>query len=579
MRLLKFSIAFIFISLSINIFSQDKEPYLWWNPSDSEFDVVEGQAWPGKVEKRYDRLSASAKDSVRSPLWNLSHNSAGLQIRFISNSPEIIVRYKVSGSIAMPHMPATGVSGVDLYSKNIDGEWEWHRGGKPYNSRVVSKFSSLTVKEKYHDKGREYRLYLPLYNSIDSFEIGVIKGSVFNPLPVRKEKPIVVYGTSIAQGACASRPGMAWTAILERKMDRPLINLGFSGNGRLEKEMIDLIAEIDAKAYILDCLPNLLLNKYTPEDVYERIINSVNELKNQRPDVPILLVDHAGNYPKLNELSHKAFADLKASGVKGLFLLTNKELGLYYDSFVDGTHPSDYGMMAYALAYEQKLQKILNEPVGDIATQVPVTQLRDANTYNWIDRHQKLLKMNESSASDICLFGNSITHFWGGEPHSSVRNGEESWNSCFKGLNVRNFAFGWDRIENVLWRVYHDELAGFDAKQIILMLGTNNLGINTNDDIVDGIEFLLDVIKSRQPDTNILILGIYPRRDLESRVAEINLKLSQLAELIQIDYANVGFVLVNKNGKINESLFLDGLHPNGKGYKLLASEIEKYLKR
>jgi hypothetical protein len=93
-------------------------------------------------------------------------------------------------------------------------------------------------------------------------KIGVPEDKNFSPLPLNKKKPIVVYGTSIAQGACASRPGMAWTAILGRRMNIPLINLGFSGNGKLEKEMLDLIAEIDAEVYILDCLQNMLAPRF-----------------------------------------------------------------------------------------------------------------------------------------------------------------------------------------------------------------------------------------------------------------------------------------------------------------------------
>jgi GDSL-like Lipase/Acylhydrolase family len=109
-----------------------------------------------------------------------------------------------------------------------------------------------------------------LYNSVQWMEIGIQEGTLFNPLPTRKEKPIVVYGTSIAQGGCASRPGMAWPAILGRKLDRPLINLGFSGNGRLEKEVIDLMIEIDAKLFVLDCLPNLDASDVTKSNSLDR---------------------------------------------------------------------------------------------------------------------------------------------------------------------------------------------------------------------------------------------------------------------------------------------------------------------
>ncbi len=573
---------FILLVIAIStqsLFSQNDDKYTWWNPSNSEFNVIEGQAWPDKVESRYDRLPASAKESVRGAVWDLSHNSAGLLIRFISNSPEIVVRYKVLGNVAMPHMPATGVSGVDLYSKTTVGEWQWCKGNYSFGETVTYKFRNLPVKDDNHSKGREYRLYLPLYNSVDSLEIGVIRDSVFEPLPLRKERPIVVYGTSIAQGGCASRPGMAWTAILERYMDRPLINLGFSGNGRLEKEIINLISSIDAKVYILDCLPNLIIGKkYPADDVYNRIRRSVEFLKSKRPEIPILLVDHASVHPDLNEVSHRAFADLKASGIKGLFLLTHKELGLYYDSFVDGTHPTDYGMVAYANAYEKKLREILNEPVGDISTQIPVTQNRDANTYNWNNRHRELLIMNEAKAPEVLFIGNSITHYWGGEPVAELRNGQQSWEKYFGKMNVRNFGFGWDRVENVLWRVYHDELDGYDAGYIVLMIGTNNISIHDSDEkIVDGIRFLIDAIKVRQPKTKIVLLGIYPGKGREERVAELNLKLEQMAELQMVVYSNPGKLLFDAKGNIEESLFIDGLHPNNDGYDLLGAEIAKCL--
>ncbi len=574
----RFFIALFVLGLSIQTASaQNTNKYSWWNPADCEFSVIDGQAWPDRVESRYDRLPVEAKDNVRDAVWGLSHNSAGLLIRFISNSPEIVVRYKVSGNIAMSHMPATGVSGVDLYAKTSAGEWQWCKGRYSFKDTTVYRFSGLPVKDDYHGKGRYYRIYLPLYNSVKYLEIGTVANSLFKPLPIRNEKPIVVYGTSIAQGGCASRPGMAWTGILERKMDRPLINLGFSGNGRLEKEMVDFLAEIDAKVYIMDCLPNLVIGKrYSADEVYNRIVKSVNQLKQKRPDVPILLVDHASIHPDLNEVSHRAFADLRSQGVKGVFLLTHKELGLYCDSFVDGTHPSDFGMVAYAAAYEKKLREILSEPVGDISTQIPVTQNRDANTYCWSDRHQEILKMNRDKAPSVCLVGNSITHFWGGEPVAERRNGQKSWEKYFGKMNVRNFGFGWDRVENVLWRVYHDEFDGYDADHIVLMIGTNNISIEDSDEkIIDGIRSLVDAIKVRQPGAKIHLIGIYPGKGREERVAGLNMKLVQLAELEMIGYSNPGAVLLDKNGRIDESLFVDGLHPNNEGYDLLGAEIVK----
>jgi lysophospholipase L1-like esterase len=218
--------------------------------------------------------------------------------------------------------------------------------------------------------------------------------------------------------------------------------------------------------------------------------------------------------------------------------------------------------------------------VGTLSTELPVTQNRDANDYNWNNRHEELLKMNREDPPEVCFFGNSITHFWGGKPAAEKVNGPKSWKKYFGKMNIRNFGFGWDRVENVLWRVYHDELDGYKAKQIILMIGTNNISIHDSDEkIAEGIRFLIGAMKTRQPDAKFLLLGIYPGKGREERVKELNLRLSQVAELEQVDYADIGDVLLNEDGKIKEELFVDGLHPNEKGYDLLGAEIIKALEK
>lgn len=589
---IKFFLLLIALFLSITFaHSQEKAKITWWNPAHNEFNVVDGQGWPDETESKYDRLPAKAEKTVREAVWNLSKNAAGLKIRFRSNTSEIRVRYKVNGNIAMPHMPATGVSGVDIYAKDSDGKWMWCKGNYSFGDTIKYNFKNITPNDLYHKEGREYHLYLPLYNSVEWLEIGVDENALFEPLPTRREKPMVVYGTSIAQGACASHPGMAWSSILERKMDRPLINLGFSGNGRLEKEVIDLISEIDAKIYILDCLPNLTLNKNrSAENVNQRIISSVKKLR-KNLSTPILLVEHAGYsdgssstkrfnaYNDLNKIMQVAFAQLKSEGTENIYLLTKDEIGMSLDSYVEGTHPSDLGMMYLASAYEKKIRQILNEPVGIYSTTKPVTQAREPGKYNWEARHNELLRLNKSNPPEICFFGNSIVHYWGGSPKAPISNGPVSWNENLEDLGIRNFGFGWDRVENVLWRIYHDELNGFNAGQIVVMLGTNNLFLNNDNEIIAGLEFVVRAIKTRQPHAGIVMIGLFPRRQNEERVFKFNLLLSQLAGMQNVDFIDVGSVLLNNKGKINESLFLDGLHPNEDGYKLLAPAIrDKLLK-
>lgn len=572
--------------------AQTNSNITWWNPSQNEFHVVEGQGWTENLESDYDRLPKKAEGTVRKSVWNLSKQSAGLSIRFRSNSPNIHVRYKVTGGKAMSHMPATGVSGVDLYAKNSDGEWMWCRGNYAFGDTVRYDFKNINPSEAYHNLGREHQLFLPLYNAVEWLEIGVLENTLFQAIPLRQEKPIVVYGTSIAQGACASRPGMAWTSILERKLDHPIINLGFSGNGRLEEEMIDLISEIDAKLYILDCLPNLSPNEErTLEEVRRRIISSVNGLREGRPSVPILLVEHAGYsdgatnlsrrqiFTKLNKVLRETYAYLKVKGEENIYLFSKNEIKLGSDDFVDGTHPSDLGMMQYANAYEKFIRQILNEPIGILTTTIPVTQRREPGNYDWEKRHQELLSMNKAEPPKICFFGNSITHFWGGLPVGPFSNGGNTWDKNLKDLSVQNFGFGWDRIENVLWRVYHGELDGFDAEQIVVMLGTNNLHLNSDEEIIAGLELLVRAMKTRQAKANISLIGLLPRVNQEARVYKLNLKMAKLAGTLNIHYTDIGNILLKEDGKIKDSLFSDGLHPNKAGYGVIGPELRKHLKR
>ncbi|MCE6989242.1 SGNH/GDSL hydrolase family protein [Dyadobacter sp. CY323] len=566
----------------------------WWNPQTSAFPVIEGQAWPKELKNPYDRLPARAEKQVREAVWGLSNQAAGLMIRFRSNSSEIKVRYTVGGKHSLPHMPATGVSGVDLYAIASDGEWRWSAGKYAFGDTITYNFNNIEPNDQYHKKGREYRLFLPLYNNVKWLEIGTPEGTEFTALPVRADKPVVVYGTSIAQGACASRPGMAWTAILERKLDHPLINLAFSGNGRLEKEVVDLVSEIDAKIYILDCLPNLTIRpgaklSVTAEEVKSRILTTVTDLRKKHPDVPIALAEHAGYtdedinpqskhfYVEINEVLRDAFSQLKQQGISNIYLIPKKDFGQDLETTVDGTHQTDLGMMRYAEGYEKHIRAILHENKGEASTARPITQLRELNGYDWEARHREIVEMNKKSAPETVVIGNSITHYWGGLPKAQRITDDASWNGTF-GKNARNMGYGWDRIENVLWRIYHGELDGFNAKRIFVNIGTNNLHLNTDEEIEEGWRVLIEALKHRQPSAKITMLGIYPRRQQEQRVVILNEKLVQITGEMNVGFLNAGTVFLQKDGKIDESLFSDGLHPNPKGYTLLGNAIKPYMK-
>lgn len=589
MNRFKFVLFLLFIGLFPQFSNSQELDTKWWNPVESQFPVIEGQAWPKEVGKPYDRFPARAQKTVNVNVWNISHSSAGLLIRFKTNAKKITVGYAVEGSHAMSHMPATGVSGVDLYALNLNGQWKWAPGSFSFGDTISYQYSNLNEGDYYTSKGCEFRLYLPLYNSVKWLQIGVPRDAEFKALPARDQKPIVVYGTSIAQGACASRPGMAWTAILGRKMDRPLINISFSGSGKLENGVTDLLTEIDAKVFILDCLHNLTAQSgISKEEVNERIIETVHRIRRSKPFVPILLAAHSGvaenyldtarlhEYGNINLLLEKAFEQLKAEGVKDIYVLSNKDIGLDMSSTVDGLHPNDIGMQQYADAYERHLRVILKEPVGDYSTTHPCIQYRDGY-YNWEDRHNEILKLNKQDPPNIVFFGNSITHYWGGEPVAPIERGASSWTETFKPFGVRNSGFGWDQIENVLWRAYHEELDGYKAKQILILIGTNNLTLNSDKEIIAGLELLVTAIRERQPNAPIFLLGLFPRRDMEKRIENLNKAIAQLIRLPNVKYRNPGQSLLGKTGKIDEQLFEDGLHPNEKGYAKIAGLLKPIL--
>ncbi len=569
-------------------FSQDQKEYKSWNPQSNAFPVLEGQAWPKEVKNYYDRLPARAENTVRRDVWNLSENAAGLGLRFRTNAQSIIIRYIATGAMQFPNMPATGVRGIDLYSKTIDGNWLWCSGKFSIGDTLVYRFSNLIANDE-NVSNREYTLYLPLYNSVKWMEIAVPGESMFEPLPVRIDNPIVVYGTSIAQGGCASRPGLAWTALLERKLDRPLINLGFSSNGLLEKEVLDMMAELNAKLFILDCLPNMVSPAFTGNELKNRITRAIQLLQSKRPGIPILLTDHAGytdegtnavrrkEYQDANTAFREVFDSLIAVGVKNIYRLSKEEINQDIETMVDGTHPNDMGMMRYADAYEKKIRIILKEPIGKISTTIPLTQRRDAAIYDWETRHKEVLAYNRARSPQIVFIGNSITHYWGGLPEEKRAGGRNSWKKYFEPRNSVNMGFGWDRIENVLWRVYHGELDSIKPKHIVLMIGTNNLGFNNDEEIIEGLQFLIKAIQIKQPEAPVLLLGIFPRRDMEKRVAAFNARLAAVKFNSKIQYADAGKLFLQEDKRIDESLFSDGLHPNEKGYEKLGEFIDSHL--
>ncbi|PTX99045.1 SGNH/GDSL hydrolase family protein [Opitutus sp. ER46] len=327
---------------------------------------AEGRAWVDQPRQLwFDRLPAAAEQTVTKNVWNLSRDTAGMMVRFKTDATSIHVHYLLTKDrLAKPHMPATGVSGLDLYARDEQGQWRWVQAARPAKQEVK------TALVKGLAPGfREYAAYLPLYNGVKSLAIGVPKGARFEGLAPRTAKPIVFYGTSITHGACASRPGMVHTAILGRRFDRPVLNLGFSGNGKMDAAVGAFLTQIDAAVYVIDCLPNM-----QPADVTAKTVPLVQQLRAARPDTPIVLVEdrretNAWIRPETSQFHAKNHAALKAeyerlkqAGVKHLYYIPGDALyGTDSEGATDGDHASDLGFWRQANVMEPIIREALAE--------------------------------------------------------------------------------------------------------------------------------------------------------------------------------------------------------------------------
>ena len=303
---------------------------------------------------RYERLPDSLKNISRPPLWNLSRNSAGMAIRFRSNSTQIAVKWESLFNNHMNHMTDVGIKGLYLYCWEGNKQWRFVNSARP-----SGKTNQATIIANMLPTEREYMLYLPLYDGLVSLSIGVDSlATIDQPLidyPIRK-KPVVFYGTSILQGGCASRPGMAHTNIISRRLNRECINLGFSGNAFLDLEVAKVISEVDASVFILDFVPNASV-----EQMKERMETFYRIIRSKHPDTPIIFIEDpifthtrydekiAKEVQRKNDTLKEIFNRLKKEDEKNIIFISSKDmLGEDGEATVDGVHFTDLGMTRYA---------------------------------------------------------------------------------------------------------------------------------------------------------------------------------------------------------------------------------------
>ncbi len=437
-------------------------------------------------------------------------------------------------------------------------------------------------------------------------------------LVAAKKYDLIMIGNSITHNFEKPAYQAVWNQFF---LPRNALNLGFSGyrtenliwnieNGELEGQSPKVVVleigtnNVDEKNYPV---------RHTAAQLAGGITSIVKLLRLKLPETKIIILRcFPGCYGGPKPTSHRAILERasdivsKLADEKNVFycdvnhVFLNMDGSINHHQLQDWLHPSPDGAKSWAQAMEPLLSQLMGDQSLDTATikntaTFPVPVL-EKNSYNWWGRHKEVLEVKDKLDPEIILIGNSITHLWGGShprltyADGSIRipNGPQSWESVFSNHRVLNLGFGWDRTQNVLWRLDHGEIDGLHPKVVLIDIGTNNTSetafarINTVDEIIEGIKAVCLRVRSKIPGTKIILMAIFPREKepLNPRrkmISEINLELNKFAKENQITIVDIGDNMLSKVGYFLPGMMLDYTHPSEKGYQVWADGIRSLI--
>lgn len=401
---------------------------------------------------------------------------------------------------------------------------------------------------------------------------------------------------------------------------RKALNLGTSGyrtenliwniqNGELEGQSPKVVIleigtnNIDEKNYP---------TRHTANQLAGGIETIVKLLREKLPDTKIIVLRcFPGCYGGPNPTSHRFILE-RASDIvskladgKHIFycdvnhVFLNLDGSLNHAMMGDWLHPTPAGAKAWAQAMEPLLSELMGDKSLDTdfpsnSAIVPVSKLEN-DSYDWWQRHTDVLSIKDSINPEIVLIGNSITHFWGGEPKLKyaddiprIPNGPKSWDSLFGNYRVLNLGFGWDRTQNVLWRLDHGELDGLHPRTVIINIGTNNTSqtpnarMNNASEIVEGIRAICTRVRSKVPGAKIILMAVFPREESPAHprrilINEINKQLEVFGKEQKITFVNMETKMITPDGILTREIAGDFCHPTEKGYQIWADGIRSLI--
>nr|WP_261306432.1 SGNH/GDSL hydrolase family protein [Paenibacillus andongensis] len=339
----------------------------WYSPLEKPFYIA-GFGWLHE-ERLYRRLPAKPDWKLPQAVDQLANCTAGGQIRFETDATSLSIKVKLTGTANMYHMTATGQCGFDCY---MGGPGEQLYYSTTVYDHTLMEYEAVIFK----DMARESRiitLNFPLYQGVEEVWIGLDREAQIAPPPAYVDNgKIIVYGTSITQGGCAARPGMAYTNILSRRINREFLNLGFSGNGKGEPELAYILSAIpDPACLILDYEANCV----STEMLQTTLPKFISIYRDKHPLTPILIISRI-TYAKDKFQDQMAQDRAERKQFQLQTVEREREMGdaniYFYDGSnllgedahectVDGVHPTDLGFLRMANGLAPVLQKILTD--------------------------------------------------------------------------------------------------------------------------------------------------------------------------------------------------------------------------